>query len=332
MKHLLICGLLGLFFSLLGPATGYGLVYGQSTDPVSTTGSWNPSTDPTFNPDDPSTWPPSYDPSKPGSLSMDPGNVPDVDPIGEHLGDDGTSGSSSFGSFIGQKVSTYADKVKTDVENLIGEYEDQILAGLTDALEGWLMSQLQSLLGASPLRSVEALKKLMKDAYSKQQKIDYQQLKVDFAEQKGNTELSAGFSDYYKTLHLKEHAQAVEFTINQINQMAGSKVFTASEQSQLQAVIGGLADMSDIVNEVKFATNHSSTTAYMAEADRIRTLDEAYKRILDREKRAQSVKAKIKAVFVYRLKDAQRDTTLDDLIGTTDTGGNNGSPRVRRLK
>ena len=332
MKHLLICGLLGLFICLLGPAIGYGLVYGQSTDPVSTTGSWNSATDPTFNPNDPSTWPPSYDPSKPGSLSLDPNNVPNVDPNGEHVGDDGTSGSSSFGSFIGQKVGTYADKVKSDVENLIGEYEDQILQGLTDALEGWLMSQLQSLLGASPLRSVEALKKLMKDAYTKQQKIDYQQLKVDFAEQKGNTELSAGFGDYYKTLHLKEHAQAVEFTINQINTMAESKVFTANEKSQLQAIIGGLSDMSDIVNEVKFATNHSSSTAYMAEADRIRTLDEAYKRILDREKRAQSVKAKIKAVFVYRMKDAQRDTTLDDLIGTADTGGNDGSPRVRRIK
>lgn len=332
MKHLLMRAILVLLITLLGPASGYLPVFGQTTNPVSTTGSWNPSTDPTFNPDDPSTWPPSYDPSKPGSLSLDPGNVPDVNPIGERTGDDGTSGSSSFGSFIGQKVSTYADKVKSDVENLIGEYEDQILQGLTDALEGWLMSQLQNLLGASPIRSVEALKKLMKDAYTKQQKIDYQQLKVDFAEQKGNTELSAGFGDYYKTLHLKEHAKVVEYTINQINTMAGSKVFTANEQTQLQAVIGGLSDMSDIVNEVKFATNHSSSTAYMAEADRIRTLDEAYKRILDREKRAQSVKAKIKAVFVYRMKNAQRDATLDDLIGTTDAGGTNGSPRVRRIK
>ena len=332
MKHLLLRGLLGLLISLLGPVWDYQPVFGQNTDPVSTTGSWNPTTDPTFNPNDPSTWPPAYDPTKPGSLSMDPGNVPTIDPIGPHLGDDNTGGSSSFGPFAGQLVSTYADKVKSDVENLIGEYEDQILAGLTDALEGWLMSQLQNLLGASPLRSVEALKKLMKDAYSKQQKIDYQQLKVDFAEQKGNTELSTGFGDYYKTLHLKEHAQAVEYTIDQINTMAGSKVFTANEKTQLQAVIGGLSDMSDIVNEVKFATNHSSSTAYMAEADRIRTLDEAYKRILDREKRAQSVKAKIKAVFVYRLKDAQRDVTLDDLIGTADTGGNDGSPRVRRIK
>lgn len=332
MKHLLMHGLLGLLLGLIGPVWGYLPAFGQTTDPVSTTGSWNPSTDPLFNPNDPSTWPPSYDPSKPGSLSMAPGYVPSVDPIGEHLGDDGTSGSSSFGSFVGQKVTTYADKVKSEVENLIGEYEDQILQGLTDALEGWLMSQLQSLLGASPIRSVEALKKLMKDAYTKQQKIDYQQLKVDFAEQKGNTELSAGFSDYYKTLHLKEHAQAVEYTIKQINSMASNKVFTASEQSQLQALIGGLSDMSDIVNEVKFATNHSSSTAYMAEADRIRTLDEAYKRILDREKRAQSVKAKVKAVFVYRMKDAQRDNTLDDLIGTADTGGNDGSPRVRRIK
>lgn len=309
---------------------GTGTLYAQQTPTDST--SWNPANDPNFNPNDPSTWPPAYDPSQPGSLSLAPGNVPNVDPIGENVGDDNTGGSSSFGQWAGQKVSTYADRVKSDVESLIGEYEDQILQGLTDALEGWLMSQIQSLLGSSPLRSVESLKKLMKDAYTKQQKIDYQQLKVDFAEQKGNTEVSAGFSDYYKATHLKEHAKVVESTLADVNKMATSKVFTAAEQQQLQTVIGNLADMSDIVSEVKFVTNQSKTTAYMAEADRIRTLDESLKRIQNRTRRALALKSKIKAVYAYRLKDANRNQVLDDLLGPAVGDNGNGLPRVRRVK
>lgn len=330
MKRLLLRLWLGLTLPVLVSLAGTVALYGQQTPTDST--SWNPANDPNFNPNDPSTWPPAYDPSKPGSLSLAPGNVPNVDPIGEHVGDDNTGGSSSFGQWAGQKVSTYADKVKSDVESLIGEYEDQILQGLTDALEGWLISQIQNLLGASPLRSVEALKKLMKDAYTKQQKIDYQQLKVDFAEQKGNTELSAGFSDYYKASHLKEHAKVVESTVADINKMASSKVFTPAEQQQLQAVIGQLGDMSDIVNEVKFVTNHSSTTAYMAEADRIRTIDENLKRIQDRSKRALALKTKIKAVYAFRLKDSNRNLVLDDLLGTAGDATGNGLPRVRRIK
>ncbi len=251
-----------------------------------------------------------------------------------------TPGHNSPGSFNpGQILSNYADKVKQDVEDLIKETEDDIMAGLTQLLENFLMEQLQSLLGSSPLRSMEKLKDMMKDAYSKVQKLGYNELKVAVAEQKSNTELTDNFAKYYKNLELKKHAEAVEFSINtsksllseQLPGSSGSSVFTAAEQSSLNETLALYGDMSDLIQEIKIVTNNGSESAYMGEGDRMEVLDQTLTRIKTRFGGAERIRKQIQLVARYRIGDVNRMKAYDGLVGSEDLQGG-GALRVRRAR
>jgi len=251
-----------------------------------------------------------------------------------------TPGHNSSGSFNpGQILGNYADKVKQDVEDLIKETEDDIMAGLTQLLENFLMEQLQSLLGSSPLRSMEKLKDMMKDAYSKVQKLGYNELKVAVAEQKSNTELTDNFARYYKNLELKKHAEAVEFSINTSKSLlserlpggSGSSVFTAAEQSSLNETLALYGDMSDLIQEIKIVTNNGSESAYMGEGDRMEVLDQTLSRIKTRFGGAERIRKQIQLVARYRIGDVNRMKAYDGLVGSEDLQGG-GALRVRRAR
>ena len=239
-----------------------------------------------------------------------------------------------------QALGNYADKVKKDVEDIIKEAEEDIMAGLTQLLENFLMSQIESLLGASPLRSMEKYKEMMKTAYSKMQKLDYNELKVAVAEQKGNTELSDHFAEYYKNLNLKKHAEAVEYSINTSSSLLGEKlpggasagpVFTSWEQAQLNESLALYGDMSDLIQEIKIVTNHSSETAYMGEGDRMHILDQTLSRIKTRFAGAERIRKQIMMVAKYRITDPSRLKAYEGLVGP-DAGTGEGPLRVRRAR
>jgi hypothetical protein len=239
----------------------------------------------------------------------------------------------------GQIFSNYADKVKQDVESLIKETEDDIMAGLTQLLENFLMDQLQSLLGSSPLRSMEKLKEMMKEAYSKVQKLGYNELKVAVAEQKSNTELTDNFANYYKNLELKKHAEAVEYSINTSKSLlnerlpgsSGSSVFTAAEQSSLNETLALYGDMSDLIQEIKVVTNNGSESAYMGEGDRMEVLDQTLSRIKTRFGGAERIRKQIQLVARYRIGDINRMKAYDGMVGSEDLQGG-GALRVRRVR
>ena len=76
--------------------------------------------------------------------------------------------------------------LQSEIESILGESEQDIMQGIKDAIINMAIGAIGDALGVSPVKSVEKLKDMLKDAHSKLQKINYQQYKVGYEEKAGS--------------------------------------------------------------------------------------------------------------------------------------------------
>jgi len=204
--------------------------------------------------------------------------------------------------------------LQSEIESILGESEQDIMQGIKDAIVNMAIGAIADALGVSPVKSVEKLKDMLKDAHSKLQKINYQQYKVGYEEKRAATTLSNGFVDYYNNLNLKGDLDKLTKVKQSVNKVVQSRLFTASEQSVMSQTLAELAKTDDIVDDVKTACNLSNSgEVWMSDAERANVLDGAKEEISDRLKTLLAVRTQIVNAYSYRVRQLAHNTTLGNL-------------------
>lgn len=210
--------------------------------------------------------------------------------------------------------------LQSEIESILGESEQDIMQGIKDAIINMAIGAVADALGVSPVKSVEKLKDMLKDAHSKLQKINYQQYKVGYEEKRAATTLSNGFVDYYNNLNLKEDLDKLVKVKQGVNKVVQSRLFTASEQSVMSQTLSELAKTDDIVDDVKTACNLSNSgEVWMSDAERANVLDGAKEEISDRLKTLMAVRSQIVNAYAYRVRQLAHNTTLGNLYDKNTT-------------
>lgn len=221
------------------------------------------------------------------------------------------------------------DDLTQEIENIIGESENSIMQGIQDELMGLLDNALSQLLDVTPISVVKSLQSMVKDGLTKQQKIEYQNFKVDYAWQKAHTELSPAFASYYKELNLNQLTSAIQTSRQAADKFLNTAAFTEHEASAMRQALNELADTGDLVAEVKTVVNMGSKPVWMSEGERLSALNAVRTDLYDRIKRMNQSLNMIRASYQFRsrnrAKNAYRqglykpNTTLNRTVGTRPT-------------
>lgn len=216
-----------------------------------------------------------------------------------------------------------------EIENIIGETENSIMQGIQDELTELLGNALGQLLDVSPISAVKSLQSMVKDGLSKQQKIEYQNYKVDYAWKKAHTELSPAFATYYKELNLNQLTDAIQTSKHAADKFLNTAAFTAKESSAMRQALNEVADTKDLVAEVKTIVNLGGKPVWMSEGERLSALNLVRTDLYDRIKRMNQTLNLIRATYQYRSREIARNayrqglykqnTTLNRTIGTRST-------------
>lgn len=208
------------------------------------------------------------------------------------------------------------DGLSGEIEQILGESEQAIMSGIKDELQQLIGNALNT----SPVSEVVRLKKMVKDAYTKQQRVAYQEYKVDYAWKKAHTELSKGFISYYSKLNLKDSFAAVERAYGECRQILADPVFTATESADCEKQLKTLAESKDLVSEVNIVCNRGSgsssageTSVWMSEAERVTILDQVHDELMDRLNQLLDYRQKLLGVVSYRYKQAYRNQAAQRL-------------------
>jgi hypothetical protein len=201
------------------------------------------------------------------------------------------------------------DEISGEVESLLGEAENAIMQGIGDQME----SLVGQVLNASPVSEVVRLRRMMKDGLSKQQKMAYQDLKVDVAWRKAHTELSASFVEYYNALDIKSKFKWVSTQASQCERALASAWLTAAETALYRESVEGLADVADLTADVNTVCNRGKSGVWMAESERITLLDEVVADLHRRAVALQSLHQQLRTAAVHRKKTATENTQLRSL-------------------
>lgn len=246
-----------------------------------------------------------------------PGQPPMVVPA-EKLGDviaaytegltDGLD--QDFGSaVINRAWGSVRDELSGEVENLLGEAENVIMQGISDQVE----SLVGQVLNVSPVSEVARLRRMMKDGLSKQQKMAYQDLKVDVAWRKSHTELSASFVEYYNALDIKSKFKWVSTQASQCERALASAWLTAGEATLYRGSVQQLADVVDLTTDVNIVCNRGKSGVWMGESERIALLDEVVADLHRRAVALQSLHQQLRTAAVHRKKTAAENAQLRGL-------------------
>lgn len=211
------------------------------------------------------------------------------------------------------------DELSDEVSKLIGETEEKIMNGISD-----LVTQLAASIadvGTTPVSEVQRLKKMVKDGYTEAQKITYQNLKVDYAWKKSNTELSSEFTTYYNNLGIKKLFDAMSTTVDDTEKILNQSVFTGSERAYYQNLLTKISNVKDLSSQVnivcnKGATGSESTATWMTQAERMDILDGTYSTLKDRIKDVMTVQKSLRSTYVYRLEAVARTKYVNTLYNS----------------
>ena len=195
------------------------------------------------------------------------------------------------------------DELSDEVSNLIGEKEDEIMAGISDKIAK-IAANLADV-GTTPASEVDRLKKMVAKGYTAQQKITYQTLKVDYAWKKWNTTLSPEFCDYYNSLNVKSLFSAVKNQGTQVGTLLSKPVFTAAERQGYHKLLNALTDTRDLTTAVNIVCNKGAggkqlTLAWMSQGERMDVLDQSAEALKQRLLDIGSFKDQLRQVYVYR--------------------------------
>lgn len=250
-----------------------------------------------------------------------------------NLGMSGSSSGSGSGSSSGSGSGSsgfwggISDAIDQELGSILNESVNDIMSGLKAEIESLAASAIASALDASPIGEVISLKDMLKEAFSKQQKIEYQEYKVKFEDQAAHTKLSSTFTNYYDVLNLPDKIKKIGKQVGSINTLLNSNVWTSKERQGLASALGQAADTSDLEDEVKTACNKNGTEVWMSEAERVKVLDHANVQINLRAKLLNSYRVKLTNAMTFRLREMAKNramsgmyssnTSLNRYIGTT---------------
>lgn len=221
------------------------------------------------------------------------------------------------------------DNLTQEIENIIGETENSIMQGIQEELTELMGNALGQLLDISPISAVKSLQSMVRDGLSKQQKIEYQNYKVDYAWKKAHTELSPAFATYYQELNLNQLTDAIQASKKAADKFLNTSAFTAKEASAMRQALGEAADTRDLEAEVKTVVNLGGKPVWMSEGERLSALNSVRTDLYDRIKRMNQTLNLIRATYQYRSREIaknayrqalyKQNTTLNRTVGTRGT-------------
>lgn len=221
------------------------------------------------------------------------------------------------------------DDLTQEIENIIGETENSIMQGIQEELTELLGNALGQLLDISPISAVKSLQSMVKDGLSKQQKIEYQNYKVDYAWKKAHTELSPAFATYYRELNLNQLTDAIQASKKAADKFLNTSAFTANEASAMRQALNDVAETRDLEAEVKTVINLGGKPVWMSEGERLSALNAVRTDLYDRIKRMNQTLNLIRATYQYRSREIARNayrqalykqnTNLNRTVGTRGT-------------
>lgn len=202
------------------------------------------------------------------------------------------------------------DQIDQELSGIIGEQVSSIMQGLTDQISDLanqlINSAVSQLINASPIGEVKSLKDLLKEGFSKQQRIDYQQYRVNYEEKKARTELSTAFTTYYSKLDLNGAVSRVNNRKQLVSTLIAKPAFMTAEKTVVQQALSRYGSVDDVVEEVKTACNLNGGTVWMSEAERVKVLEYAQKELAKRDRNLMNLYRQLANAYVYRQRDQAR--------------------------
>jgi DNA-binding Lrp family transcriptional regulator len=192
------------------------------------------------------------------------------------------------------------DDITREIEGILGEAENSIMQGIKDEV----MNILSDLLNVSPTSEVARLRKMMKDGFSRQQKIEYQDYKVNFEWKKAHTELSPTFVKFYGQLDLKTDFDLISDTATPLRNLLNKGVFTPSEIAAYRKIVEQVANTDDLATEVRFTVNLGQKPVWMSEGERVKVLENVREELAERHRALKSIGGELQRAYAYRAKQA----------------------------
>ena len=192
------------------------------------------------------------------------------------------------------------DDITRQIEGILGEAERDIMQGIKDEM----MNILGDLLNVSPTSEVARLRKMMKEGFSRQQKIEYQDYKVNYEWKKAHTELSPTFVKFYDQLNLKSDFTQVGNVANPIRLSLNKGVFAPGEATAYRKIVDQLANTDDLAMEVRFTVNLGQKAVWMSEGERVKILENVQHELADRQRALRAVHGELQRAYAYRAKQA----------------------------
>jgi|GEM_PF-5231671 len=226
-----------------------------------------------------------------------------------------TTGNGSGSGYVGGLWQGVVDTVDDEIQNILQEGVQDIMNGIKDTI----ISYITSLLDSTPITEVSSMKRLLKDAYSKQQKVQYQDYKVKYAEMKSQTELSSGFVKYYNALDLKKQIELFAKQVENTRKLAGTRFFSNNQQAASKEVLNKISNTDALVEDVKTACNLNQGTVYMTEADRVKVLESARDEIKVRHNQLSALNKFLSGVYASRVTAYSKQQQLRGMYGPNST-------------
>lgn len=210
--------------------------------------------------------------------------------------------NSNNGSPIGPSTggNSVMDQIDNELSNILGESVSKIMKGIGDELEQVAQQLLSSVVNVSPIGEVATLKDMMKEAYSKEQKMLYQRYKLNYEEKKSQTELSTSFVNYYNALGLNNLLKGIDKQVAAINKMIGMGTFSSQDAQAIQNYVNTISNTDDLLEIVNTAINRNNGVVWMSEAQRVAILDKTKEQILKRQDLLSKVRSQVNSAYVYQ--------------------------------
>lgn len=226
-----------------------------------------------------------------------------------------TTGNGSGSGYVGGLWQGVVDTVDDEIQTILKEGVQDIMNGLKDTI----ISYISSLLDSTPITEVSSMKRLLKDAYSKQQKVQYQDYKVKYAEMKSQTELSSSFVTYYNALDLKKQIELFAKQVENTRKLASTRFFSSNQQAASKDVLNKIGNTDALVEDVKTACNLNQGTVYMTEADRVKVLEAARDEIKVRQNQLSALNKFLSGVYASRVTAYSKQQQLRGMYGPNST-------------
>lgn len=223
------------------------------------------------------------------------------------------------GGGIGGLFSGSTDAIDKELSSILGEEVSSIMNGLQDMITDLIGDLASQLLDASPIGEMDSLKDLLKEAYGKQQKIEYQQYKLNFEEKKSNTKLSTTFTKYYDALDLNEELKKIDRQVSLITTISNHRTWTAKERSGIKAALKEVSKTEDLEQDVNTVCNKNGKEVWMSEAERVKVLDGVRDQILARHKVLNGLRAKLTKAVAFRIREVSENKAVAGMFKNNST-------------